>query len=220
MTFTAFPSREHAGRELALRLKSMAIEDPVVLALPRGGVPIAAEAARVLHAPLDLVLVRKIGVPSMPELAAAAVVDGERAELVFNHSVMEAAGLTEAAIDPLAKEQLAEIERRRRLYLNDRKPVSVRDKTAIVMDDGVATGTTAKAALQALRRRGPKMIILAVPVASPEAANELSTYADKVVTLQQPAFFYAIGQFYSDFHQLSDDEVIEALRTAGPQSPT
>ena len=213
--FTTFPSREHAGRELALRLKSMAIENPIVLALPRGGVPIAAEVARVLHAPLDLLLVRKIGVPSMPELAAAAVVDGERAEIVLNQGVMDIAGLTKEAIDDLAREQLAEIERRRRLYLGDRKPVSIKDKTAIVIDDGIATGTTAKAALQALRRRGPRAIILAVPVASPEAVSHLAAYSDQVVALQQPAFFYAIGQFYSDFHQLSDDEVIEALGGAG-----
>ncbi len=211
MTFASFPSREHAGRELALRLKSMAIEDPVVLALPRGGVPIAAEVARVLHAPIDLLLVRKIGVPSMPELAAAAIVDGEKPELVLNQSVMEAAGLTAADIYSLADEQVAEIERRRRLYLADRKPVAVKDKSVIVIDDGIATGTTAKAALQALRRRAPKAIILAVPVGSSETLTDLGAYADQVVCLQQPAFFYAIGQFYADFHQLTDEEVIEAL---------
>jgi putative phosphoribosyl transferase len=211
MMFDAFPSREHAGRELALRLKSMAIEDPVVLALPRGGVPIAAEVARVLHAPLDLLLVRKIGVPAMPELAAAAIVDGEKPELVLNQGVMETAGLSAADIHSLAQGQLAEIERRRRLYRPDRKPVSVQDKTAIVIDDGVATGTTAKAALQALRRRGPKAIILAVPVGSSDALADLGACADEVVCLQRPEGFYAIGQFYSDFHQLTDEEVIDAL---------
>ncbi len=211
MMFTSFPSREHAGRELALRLKSMGIADPVILALPRGGVPIAAEVARVLHAPLDLLLVRKIGVPSMPELAAAAIVDGEKPDLVLNTGVMDAAGLTAADIYSLADEQLAEIERRRKFYLADRKPVSVEDKTAIVIDDGVATGTTAKAALQALRRRSPKAIILATPVGSTEALSDLGPFADQVVCLQQPPLFSAIGQFYSDFHQLTDAEVIEAL---------
>lgn len=214
MTFTAFMSREHAGRELALRLQGMDIRDPVVLALPRGGVPIAAEVARALHAPLDLLLVRKIGVPSMPELAAAAIVDGERTELVLNEAVMDAAGLTKGDIDTLAKEELAEIERRRRQYLSDRAPVSVRGKTVIVIDDGIATGTTAKAALQALRRRATKAMILAVPVAAPDALKDLAANADQVVALQQPAHLNAIGQFYSDFHQLSDDEVIKALQAS------
>ena len=196
----------------------MKIDNPVVLALPRGGVPVAAEVARELNAPLDLLLVRKIGVPWQPELAAAAIVDGESPDLVLNDSVMSALGLTRADIDGEARAQLAEIERRRKLYLGDRAPVSVKGCSAIVVDDGIATGTTAKAALQALRRRDPKTVILAVPVGAPDSLAELAEHADRIVCLQSPASFYAIGQFYLDFHQLSDQEVIDELRIAKPRS--
>ena len=216
MTFTGFSSREDAGRQLALRLKNMALVDPVVLALPRGGVPVAAEVARELHAPLDLILVRKIGVPWQPELAAAAIVDGEHPDLVLNGRVMQGLGLTMADIDGQAKEQLEEIERRRRLYLRDRQPVSVQGRSVIVVDDGIATGTTARAALQALRRRKPKELILAVPVAAPDTVLEFKEDAYQVISLETPANFQSIGQFYSDFHQLSDEEVIDIIRATGP----
>lgn len=218
MTFTGFSSREDAGRQLALRLKNMALVDPVVLALPRGGVPVAAEVARELHAPLDLILVRKIGVPWQPELAAAAIVDGEHPDLVLNGRVMQGLGLTMADIDGQAKEQLEEIERRRRLYLRDRQPVSVQGRSVIVVDDGIATGTTARAALQALRRRKPKELILAVPVTAPETVVELEGHADQVISLKTPANFESIGQFYSDFHQLTDEEVMDTLREIGPDA--
>ncbi len=218
MMFTSFSSRKDAGRQLASELKAMKIDNPVVLALPRGGVPVAAEVARELNAPLDLLLVRKIGVPWQPELAAAAIVDGESPDLVLNDSVMSALGLTRADIDGEAGAQLAEIERRRKLYLGDRSPVSVRGCSAIVVDDGIATGTTAKAALQALRRRDPKTVILAVPVGAPDSLADLAEHADRIVCLQSPASFYAIGQFYLDFHQLSDQEVIDELRIAKPRS--
>lgn len=218
MMFTTFPSRRDAGRQLASELKRMKIDKPVILALPRGGVPVAAEVARELNAPLDLLLVRKIGVPWQPELAAAAIVDGERPDLVLNDSVMSALGLTRADIDGAAGVQLAEIERRRKLYLGDMAPVSVKGCSAIVVDDGIATGTTAKAALQALRRRDPKTVILAVPVGAPDSLAELTGHADRIICLQSPASFYAIGQFYLDFHQLSDQEVIDELRVAMPRS--
>lgn len=211
MTFTGFASREDAGRQLANRLKTMGLVDPVVLALPRGGVPVAAEVARALNAPLDLILVRKIGVPWQPELAAAAIVDGERPDLVLNDSVMHALGIKTSDIDGAAQTQLEEIERRRKLYIGERQPVSVRGRSAIVVDDGIATGTTARAALQALRRRQPKTLILAVPVGAPDSLVELETHADQVISLESPPGFYAIGQFYADFHQLSDQEVIELL---------
>lgn len=211
MTFTGFASREDAGRQLANRLKTMGLVDPVVLALPRGGVPVAAEVARALNAPLDLILVRKIGVPWQPELAAAAIVDGERPDLVLNDSVMHALGIKKSDIDGAAQTQLEEIERRRKLYIGERQPVSVRGRSAIVVDDGIATGTTARAALQALRRRQPKTLILAVPVGAPDSLVELETHADQVISLESPPGFYAIGQFYADFHQLSDQEVIELL---------
>ena len=214
MTFNGFASREDAGRQLASRLRTMGLVDPVVLALPRGGVPVAAEVARELKAPLDVILVRKIGVPWQPELAAAAIVDGERPDLVLNDSVMEALGLKTADIDGAAQVQLKEIERRRKLYIGERQPVSVRGRSAIIVDDGIATGTTARAALQALRRREPKRLILAVPVGAPDSLAALEAHADQVISLESPAGFYAIGQFYADFHQLSDQEVIDLLRVS------
>jgi putative phosphoribosyl transferase len=215
MTFSGFTSREDAGRQLARKLKGMNLPDPVVLALPRGGVPVAAEVAKALNAPLDVLLVRKIGVPWQQELAAAAIVDGENPDLVLNDSVMKAMGVRIADVEALSKRELEEIERRRKLYVGDRQSVSVRGKTAIVVDDGIATGTTAMAALKALRRRDPKTIVLAVPVGSPDSVSRLREYADQVICLESPAIFYAIGQFYSDFHQLSDEEVIEYLQAPG-----
>ncbi|MFN4142899.1 phosphoribosyltransferase [Aestuariivirga sp.] len=211
MTFSSFASREEAGRHLARRLKEMNIEDSVVLALPRGGVPVASEVARELHAPLDVLLVRKIGVPWQAELAVAAIVDGGSPDLVVNEGVMAAVGISRAEIDDLARPQLQEIERRRGIYIGDREPAVLRDKTVIVVDDGIATGTTAKAALQALRRRAPRKLILAVPVGSPDAIADLQRCADQIICLHTPANFYAIGEFYRDFHQLSDRDVIEAL---------
>lgn len=215
MTFTLFTSREDAGRQLALRLKALNLDDPVVLALPLGGVPVAAEVARELNAPMDVILVRKIGVTLQPELAAAAIVDGERPDLVFNDSVMQALGLTPADLDGAAQAQLTEIERRRKLYFGELKPVSVMGRTAVVVDDGIATGTTAKAALLALRRREPKTLILAVPVGAPDSPSELEAHADQVIALQRPVKFQSIGQFYSDFHQLTDQEVVKQLHGFG-----
>lgn len=215
MMFSGFSSREDAGRQLARKLRGMDFSDAVVLALPRGGVPVAAEVATALNAPLDVLLVRKIGVPWQRELAAAAIVDGENPDLVLNDSVMKAMGVGIADVEALSKRELEEIERRRKLYVGDRQPVSVRGKTAIVVDDGIATGTTAMAALKALRRRDPKTIVLAVPVGSPDSLSRLREYADQVICLESPAVFYAIGQFYSDFHQLSDDEVIGYLQGPG-----
>ena len=212
MTGGGFASREDAGRQLARRLAAMAIENPVVLALPRGGVPVAAEVAKALNAPLDLVLVRKISTPGQPELAAAAIVDGAAPVLVENERVMRMLGLSSKDIGELVRPALAEIERRRRRYLGGRAPVDITGKTAIVVDDGIATGTTAKAALKALKSRHPKSLILAVPVASPEALAELRGEADHIVSLLAPPGFYAIGPYYGDFHQLTDEEVMAALK--------
>jgi putative phosphoribosyl transferase len=219
VTISGFASRQDAGRQLARRLKAMAIEDPVILALPRGGVPVAAEVARELNAPLDLVLVRKIGAPGQPELAAAAIVDGAAPVLVENEEVMRMLGLTSREIGELARPALAEIDRRRLRYLGGRKPMDIAGKTAVVVDDGIATGTTARAALKALRGRGPKSLILAVPVASPGALASLRNAADRTVALLEPGDFYAIGPYYAEFHQLTDDEVMSALSAASPASP-
>jgi putative phosphoribosyl transferase len=202
-----FADRTEAGRLLAQRLVSMHLVNPVVLALPRGGVPVGAQIARALNAPLDLLLVRKIGVPWQPELAVAAVIDGEQPDVVIDESVQRAAGIPVEYIDKQAKEQLGEIERRRRLYLGARAPVTVKGCTAIVVDDGIATGTSMRAALRALRRRAPARLVLAVPVAPPDTVARLRAEVDDVVCLSQPSPFMAIGPYYDDFHQLADSEV-------------
>jgi putative phosphoribosyl transferase len=215
MDISGFLSRTQAGKLLAEQVVKFDFTQPVVLALPRGGVPVAIEVARVLKAPLDLLLVRKIGVPSQPELAAAAIVDGEHPELVLNVEVMAMAGLHRRDIEPDVAKALAEIERRRKLYLQNRTPVRVSGCTAIVVDDGIATGTTVKAALQALRRRHPKKLILAIPVAPPDTIKELEAHVDQIICLLQPEPFGAIGIYYGDFHQVSDEEVIKLLALSG-----
>jgi putative phosphoribosyl transferase len=203
-----FSDRTEAGRQLAQRLAAMNLANPVVLALPRGG----AEIARALHAPLDLLLVRKIGVPWQPELAVAAVIDGERPDLVVDDTIQREAGIPQEYIDQQAQQQLEEIERRRRLYLGDRHAVSVAGCTAIVVDDGIATGTSMRAALRALRRRAPARLVLAVPVAPPDTVARLRAEVDEIVCLAQPAPFMAIGPYYDDFHQLADTEVTSLMR--------
>jgi putative phosphoribosyl transferase len=209
-----FADRAAAGRLLGEQLAALNLERPVVLALPRGGVPVALEVARALDARLDLVLVRKIGVPWQPELAVAAVVDGDSPQIVVEERVKREAGITQEYIESEARKQLAEIERRRAVYLQGRSPVSVKDCTAIVVDDGIATGTTVRAALRALRQRAPAHLVLAVPVAPRETIEMLRPEVDRIVCLAQPEPFYAIGLHYADFHQLSDDEVVAALTEA------
>lgn len=214
MVRTPFENRAEAGRQLGIALAALHLDNPVVLALPRGGVPVGLEIARALDAPLDLLLVRKIGVPWQPELAVAAVMDGGEPVVVVEPHVRAETGVTLEYIDRRAKEELAEIERRRRIYLADRPPVSIAGRTAIVVDDGIATGTTVRAALRGLRRRGPARLLLAVPVAPPDTVDELRKEVDEVICLSQPSYFGAIGYFYRDFHQLSDDEVIALMRQA------
>ncbi|WP_264478548.1 phosphoribosyltransferase [Microvirga rosea] len=196
---------------MASRLAGMGLTDPVVLALPRGGVPVAQPIAEILQAPLDLLLVRKIGVPSQPELAAAAIVDGEAPQIVQNEAVMSLTGLTERDIERLAEPELRELERRRQVYMKERKPVSVEGKSAVVVDDGIATGTTVRAALTALRRRHPARLILAVPVAPTETIEVLRPLVDDIVCPVVSDEFYAISPFYREFHQLSDAEVTRLL---------
>jgi putative phosphoribosyl transferase len=211
---STFASRRAAGRALARVLARKQLADPVVLALPRGGVPVAAEVARRLKAPLDLVLVRKIGVPLQPELAAAAVVDGGDAEIVTNDDVMALAGLTRADIAHLARRELAEIERRRQAYLQGRGRVPLDGRTLILVDDGIATGASIRAALTALRRRNPRALVLAVPVAPADTLAVLRPQVDDLICLLTPEPFMAIGLHYRDFHQLSDEDVVHALEQA------
>ena len=209
-----FEDRRDAGIQLAHALLRFQDRDPVVLALPRGGVPVAFEVARALDAPLDLVLVRKIGTPMQPELAAAAVVDGGAMELVRNEDVIEAARIPDSWLREQAVRELEEIERRRRLYLGGRARVPIEGKTAIVVDDGIATGATTRAALRAVRRRHPKQLVLAVPVAPEETVVAMRAEVDEVVCLATPRPFGAIGYFYRDFRQLEDDEVRDLLARA------
>jgi putative phosphoribosyl transferase len=214
-----FPDRVAAGRALAEALARQRLADPIVLALPRGGVPVGLQIARALSAPLDLLLVRKIGVPYQPELAVAAVMDGEEPVLVIDEPIRADTGVARDYIEKEAQVQLAEIERRRRAYLGGRAPLPVAGKTAIVVDDGIATGTTMRAAVKGLRERKPARIVIAVPVAPPDTVQALRREVDDVVCLAQPEVFGAIGYFYRDFHQLSDDEVIDALDQAARGQP-
>lgn len=209
-----FVDRRDAGRQLAQRVAVLKLDDPIVYALPRGGVPVAAEIADVLKAPLDLVLVRKIGAPMQPELAVGAIVDGETPELVINQDVARHTGATQEYIDDACARELAEIERRRARYLGDRPRPDPKGRTVIVVDDGIATGATAIAALRALKKRGAARRIVAVPVSPPDTVDRLQAEADEVVCLMQPLEFWGISAFYLDFHQLEDDEVTRALEAA------
>jgi predicted phosphoribosyltransferase len=191
-------------------------QHPVILALPRGGVPVAAEVADALQAPLDLILVRKIGVPFQPELAMGAVVDGEAPVVVRNADVIRLAGIDEADFKAVCDAELGEIERRRNLYLGSRARADIAGRTAIVIDDGIATGATTRAALRATRVRNPKKIVLAVPVAPTESLAEMRKEADEIVCLEHYDSFGAIGFYYSDFRQVADEEVINTLARFPP----
>jgi putative phosphoribosyl transferase len=209
----SFLDRSDAGRRLAEALVRFKRASPVVLALPRGGVPVAAEVASELGAELDLVIVRKIGLPSQPELAMGAVVDGPEPIVVRNEDVIRLAGVSPAEFDAVRDRELAEIQRRRARYLGDRPPKDVSGRTAIVIDDGVATGASIRAALRSVRARGPGKLVLAVPVAPPSVLAELRPEADEIICLEQHEHFDAIGRFYADFTQVSDGAVIALLRT-------
>jgi putative phosphoribosyl transferase len=209
-----FADRTEAGQRLAKALESYEFQNPVVIALPRGGVPVAFEVAQALHAPLDLVMVRKIGLPDHPEVALAAVVDGPRPDLEVNAEIAAQARLNRLDIVRLAEPELAEIARRRALYLPGRASVPLAGRVVIVVDDGIATGATARVALRALRRQFPARLIVAVPVAAPDALAGLENLADTVVCLQAPKEFGAVGQFYDDFTQVSDAQVIALLAQA------
>jgi putative phosphoribosyl transferase len=204
-------NRADAGRQLAKALGGYKDQQPVVLALPRGGVAVAAEIADALNAPLDLILVRKIGAPMQPELALGAVVDGQDPWIVRNDDVIDALGVSEATFDTICRRELAEVERRRTRYQVDRVPVDVAGRAAIVVDDGIATGASMRAALRATRQRQPKTLVLAVPVAAPDALDELRAEADEIVCLLSEEPFGAIGLFYEDFHQMTDSEVTDIL---------
>lgn len=210
-------NRSEAGRKLADALSCYRDQDPVLLALPRGGVPVAAEIAAALDAPLDLILVRKIGVPLQPELAMGAVVDGDTPVIVRNEDVIGSECIDETKFKAACDRELAEIERRRERYLVGRERVSVTDRTAIVIDDGIATGATMRAALRATRMRNPKKLVLAVPVAPSGSIAEMREEADEVVCLEDHELFGAISFYYRSFRQVSDEEVIAILARFSPK---
>ncbi|MCB1547637.1 MAG: phosphoribosyltransferase [Hyphomicrobiaceae bacterium] len=211
-----FRDRTDAGVRLAAALMRYRAERPLVLALPRGGVPVALEIARALAAPLDLLLVRKIGLPGQKELAMGAVVDGAAPTIVRNKDVIAAAGVSEEEFAAVCRAELAEIERRRHAYLGQRKPPDVAGRTVIVVDDGLATGATMRAALHALRAHRPARLVLAVPVAPDDTLDAIRREADDVVCLEAHPLFGSIGAYYDDFHQVPDAEVVAALGAAGP----
>ena len=247
-----FANRREAGQALAQVLQALALPAPTVLALPRGGVPVAAEVARVLGAPLDLLMVRKIGAPGQPELAVAAMAalgtgaagsgdeqSGPPAQTFVDPALMAATGADQAHVDRGVAREGAELERRRRHYLHGRRPMSLDGRTVIVVDDGIATGTTLRAALKALRalrapatdlaalqglqdpgrwqgsaRGGPLAVVLAVPVAPAQTLLELAGEVDAIVCLWTPEPFVAVGAHYRDFRQVSDEEVVAALASS------
>lgn len=211
-----FRNRIDAGKRLAAALEHYRGKDCVVLALPRGGVPVGAEVARALHAPLDLLLVRKIGAPRQPELAVGSVIDGGTPIVVRDEELLRLTGTSERVFAEVREEELAEIERRRKHYLGGRDPVPLAGRIAIVVDDGLATGNTMRAALQAARQRGPAELVMAVPVAPRRAIAEFRDVADTVVCLATPEPFGAVGQFYMDFAPTSDTEVIGLLKHFAP----
>jgi putative phosphoribosyl transferase len=209
-----FADRAEAGRLLADRLVVLQLKDPLVLALPRGGVPVGAEIAKRLNAPLDIVFVRKLGAPDQPELAVGAVADASEPEIVLNTELVAMLGLDEDYIAEAAKRELAVIEHRRREWASLRPAVDPAGRTLIVVDDGVATGMTMQAALRQLARRKPARLIAAAPVASREAVAMLRREADDVVCLSAPRRFGSVGAFYRSFLQVTDAEVAALLKEA------
>ena len=214
MDAMTYRDRRHAGQVLAAALKNLRGRDPIVLALPRGGVPVGFEVARALGCPLDIVSVRKLGAPQQPELAVGAVVDTQPPQTVVNPDVMNALGLDQAWLDQAAKAQEKELLRRRRLYVGDRPRPALAARQIILVDDGIATGASIRAALKGLRKAKPAELVLAVPVAPPEVLEDLTALCDRIVCPRRPENFGAVGYYYQDFAQTQDDEVVRLLAEA------
>lgn len=209
-----YRDRRHAGGELAERLQQFAGRtDVVVLGLPRGGVPVASEVARILGAALDVFLVRKLGVPGHRELAMGAIASG--GVRVINGEVVRLYGLPPEAIDRVAREEEQELERREHAYREGRTPPELEGRTVLLVDDGLATGSTMKAAVQAVREHRPARVVVAVPVGARETCRELAEIADEVVCARMPVSFAAVGQWYRNFSQTTDQEVRDLLRQSG-----
>jgi putative phosphoribosyl transferase len=209
-----FENRTDAGEKLADRLSGLDLKNAVVLALPRGGVPVAAAVAERLGLPLDVIIVRKIGAPDQPELAVGAITKRHGVQVVVNKDIAKTLRLSDEDVARLGEPQIPVIDRRRREYFEDRSPVPIKGRTAIVVDDGVATGATARAALQLVRQEGPAKLILALPVAPSDTLAELAGEADEVVCLATPTPFLAVGTHYRDFTQVPDSDVVAALKKA------
>ncbi len=205
-----FIHRKEAGRFLARHLGGyLGMTNILVLALPRGGVPVAAEVARVLQAPLDVFLVRKLGVPGEEELAMGAIASG--GVRVLNEDLISQLGISVETIDEVTRREQAELERRERVYRGDRPPADVRSKTVILIDDGLATGASMYAAVLAVKRGNPARTVVAVPVAAPETCLTFQSYVDEVICAVTPTPFYGVGAWYEDFSQVSDEQVRELL---------
>lgn len=207
-----FHDREEAGRRLADRLAELELHRPVVLALPRGGVPVAAPVAAALDAPLDVLVARKVGAPGHTEFGIGAIAEGS--DEVVTSDAAARVGVSPEQMDSLAAAEREELERRVRLYRGDAELPELQDRDVLLVDDGLATGVTAEAALRSLRRTEPRRLILAVPVAAPDTAVRLSVLADEVVCLERPPDFGAVGYWYEVFDQTTDDEVIGLLEDA------
>jgi putative phosphoribosyl transferase len=211
----SFLDRSDAGRRLANRMLHLRGEDVVVLALPRGGVPVAAEVARALGAPLDVIVVRKLGVPVQPELGMGAIGEGD--VRIINPEVVAITHVTDAEIAAVERRERAELDRRARRFRGDRPRTPLAGRTAVIIDDGIATGSTARAACQVARAQGAARVVLAVPVAPPSVCTALAADADEVICLETPAHFLAIGEWYQDFSQTSDREVVSLLQRAAAE---
>ncbi len=209
-----FDDRKEAGIKLAARLTDYAPAHPLILALPRGGVPVAFEVAKALDAQLDLLIVRKIGAPGYEEFGIGAVVDGANPQIVLNEEVVRQVGASPDYIRAEMQRQLAEIERRRAAYCGEQQPIAIEGRTVIVIDDGIATGGTMKAALHGIRRSAPARLVLAVPVAPASTIQALGADCDEIICLATPEPFGAVGAFYRDFRQTDDAEVIDLLDRA------
>lgn len=206
---TIFRDREDAGRRLAERLVRYRGENPIILALPRGGVPVGYEISRLLQAPLDVIIARKLGAPGQPELAVGAVAPG--GVRVVNDRTVQWLSIPGDWIESAVQKELAEVRRRTRRFRGERAELTIGGRTAILVDDGIATGMTARAAIRAVGAQQPRRVVLAVPVCAQETMGKLEAEVDEIVCLQTPADLWAIGFWYENFHQVSDEEVVELL---------
>lgn len=212
-----FEDREDAGRKLARAVAAEDLSDPLIMALPRGGVPVAYEIAVHIGAPLEILIVRKIGAPGQLEFGLGALVDGDDEDLVLNSDAIRIVSPPRGYVEAEAARQRAEIERRRALYFGDHAPLSPKDREIVLVDDGIATGGTVKAAIKALRRAGARRLMLAVPVAPKSALVELGSLVDGIVCLATPFAFRAVGLHYRNFEQTTDEEVMALMKRAWRQ---